>query len=175
MDCLSRQIGKNAVEQTRFRYMVTLPATWSPAAREATRQAAQNAGFGTRERDELISSLCLCSLLTSRIPVSTPLRTRGPQLRILNGHPIPNDLFKFTASFPILNGHPLPNDLFRFTSSFQQLPGVTRGRKPGSKVVNGKVIQPGTPGYDEAVADHRLYSQGNHPSHCEDQGHCEIS
>lgn len=53
-DCLCRQIGKTAVEQTNFRYMVTLPATWSPAAREATRQAAQSAGFGSCTDDELI-------------------------------------------------------------------------------------------------------------------------
>ncbi|EXJ95120.1 hypothetical protein A1O1_00239 [Capronia coronata CBS 617.96] len=54
----------------------------------------------------------------------------------------------------ILNGHPVPTDLFKFTSAFPELPGATRGRKPGSKVVNGKVILPGAPGYDEAISDH---------------------
>ncbi|EXJ88287.1 hypothetical protein A1O1_05217 [Capronia coronata CBS 617.96] len=53
-DRLCREIGRNAVEQTSFRYVITLPATWSPAAREATRQAARNAGFGSREKDELL-------------------------------------------------------------------------------------------------------------------------
>ncbi|EXJ90098.1 hypothetical protein A1O3_03167 [Capronia epimyces CBS 606.96] len=55
------------------------------------------------------------------------------QLRILNGYPAPTDWFKFSSNFPVL--------------------GSTRGRKPGSKVVDGKVIQPGTPGHGDAEAD----------------------
>jgi ATP-binding cassette subfamily D (ALD) long-chain fatty acid import protein len=65
----------------------------------------------------------------------------------------------------ILNGHPIPTDLFKFTSNFPELPGGTRGRKPGSKVVNGRVIMPGAPGYDEAVADHsEIQSTPKHKS-----------
>jgi hypothetical protein len=64
----------------------------------------------------------------------------------------------------VLNGHPVTPDLFKYTSFTQfTLPG-TRGRKPGSKVVNGKVVRPGQPGYDGVVAEQQLESQGT-PKH----------
>jgi hypothetical protein len=54
----------------------------------------------------------------------------------------------------ILNGVlTLPNEIDNFTSIF---PTGSRGRKPGSKIINGKVVYPGDPGYPsgpEIVAD----------------------
>jgi hypothetical protein len=54
----------------------------------------------------------------------------------------------------ILNGvSTLPNEIDNFTSIF---PTGSRGRRPGSKIVNGKVVYPGDPGYpsgSEYVAD----------------------
>ncbi|KAK5047514.1 hypothetical protein LTR84_006611 [Exophiala bonariae] len=52
----------------------------------------------------------------------------------------------------VLNGLPVTEDQFKYTSfAHFTIPG-TRGRKPGSRVVDGRVIYPGQPGYDVAVA-----------------------
>lgn len=51
---LEEEIGKRAVEQTGLHFVISLPATWSLAARQATRHAATEAGFGTREKDEVV-------------------------------------------------------------------------------------------------------------------------
>ncbi|KIV97420.1 hypothetical protein PV10_01175 [Exophiala mesophila] len=53
----------------------------------------------------------------------------------------------------IIDGHTVANDYSKYTQFTEiQLPGATRGRKPGSKVVNGKVLYPGHPDYGAAVA-----------------------
>ncbi|KEF59307.1 uncharacterized protein A1O9_04151 [Exophiala aquamarina CBS 119918] len=51
---LSDLIGRTALEQTAIIFSITTPATWSLAARQATRTAAESAGFGSRWRDEII-------------------------------------------------------------------------------------------------------------------------
>ncbi|KAK5302309.1 hypothetical protein LTR14_000558 [Exophiala xenobiotica] len=57
-------------------------------------------------------------------------------MKLINGHTATPDLFKYTSSFP---------------SDFPSGPGTgKRGRKPGSKLINGKVVMPGDPGYEEA-------------------------
>ena len=43
-----------ALEQTPLRLVATVPATWSHSCREATRQAVRNAGFASREGDEIM-------------------------------------------------------------------------------------------------------------------------
>lgn len=50
---LGTMIGAMVVKQTAFRFQVSLPSAWSFAAREATRQAAIEAGFGSGNNDEL--------------------------------------------------------------------------------------------------------------------------
>jgi hypothetical protein len=50
---LKDMIGDQAVDQTPILFSLSLPATWSHAAREATREAAENAGFLSRPRDEM--------------------------------------------------------------------------------------------------------------------------
>ena len=59
----------------------------------------------------------------------------------------------------VLNGHQVTvSDTFNFTSVF---PTGTRGRKPGSRLVDGKIVHPGDPGYpggpvtEEEAADAR--------------------
>ena len=47
-------IGKEALNQTPILFQCTVPAKWSFAAREATRQAAQRAGIGSRRLDEMV-------------------------------------------------------------------------------------------------------------------------
>lgn len=47
-------IGAATVDSTAITFVITTPATWSIAARHATRQAAMNAGFGSRDRDEIV-------------------------------------------------------------------------------------------------------------------------
>ena len=60
----------------------------------------------------------------------------------------------------VLNGQPVTEELFKYTSFSQfTIPG-TRGRKPGSKVVDGRVIYPGQPGYDAAVAGGQTATPG---------------
>lgn len=54
MQTLETLIGKEAVNQTPMLFQCTVPAKWSYAAREATRQAAQRAGIGSRHRDEMV-------------------------------------------------------------------------------------------------------------------------
>jgi molecular chaperone DnaK (HSP70) len=51
---LNDQLGMTTVAQTTFRVVVTVPATWSLAARLATKQAAQDAGFASGQRDEMM-------------------------------------------------------------------------------------------------------------------------
>lgn len=54
MEQLKNMTLQTAIEQTAIRVQVTTPATWSYSAREATRQAVKNAGFGSGERDEIV-------------------------------------------------------------------------------------------------------------------------
>ncbi|KEF53211.1 uncharacterized protein A1O9_10659 [Exophiala aquamarina CBS 119918] len=64
----------------------------------------------------------------------------------------------------LLNGQSVTPDMFKYTSFTEiTLPG-TRGRKPGSKVINGKVIRPGQPGYDGAGTEDQVKPLGT-PKH----------
>ena len=45
---------ETALEQTPFRYVVTVPATWQHSARDETRRAVKEAGFARGDRDEII-------------------------------------------------------------------------------------------------------------------------
>lgn len=51
---LGAMVGAATVDSTAMTFVITTPATWSIAARHATRQAAMNAGFGSRDRDEIV-------------------------------------------------------------------------------------------------------------------------
>ncbi|KAK5196966.1 hypothetical protein LTR92_002904 [Exophiala xenobiotica] len=52
---LKKAMGSaKAVEKTKCVFVVTVPATWPLAARQATRDAAVAAGFGGREGDEVV-------------------------------------------------------------------------------------------------------------------------
>ncbi|ETI26304.1 hypothetical protein G647_03081 [Cladophialophora carrionii CBS 160.54] len=53
MSQMQKVIGKTAMQQTAFRFQFTLPAVWSLHARESTLAAAREAGFASRESDEL--------------------------------------------------------------------------------------------------------------------------
>lgn len=97
-------------------------------------------------------------------------RAEALDIETINGHEVARyhdirdkeTLKAWRTQLRILNGHAVPTD-FGFVSSIQALPGATRGRKPGSKLVNGKVIPPGAPGYDSAVADQdKLQSTPKH-------------
>jgi hypothetical protein len=92
MEIMRRKFGPITVDQTPFRFMVTIPATWGFAAREATRQAAQDAGFASGKHDELVmidepeaSAIAAyhaleSSLAVKTFPVSVPIRCRSPSL-----------------------------------------------------------------------------------------------
>ncbi|KAJ9641155.1 hypothetical protein H2204_002833 [Knufia peltigerae] len=54
LQAIELELGPTLVEQTIFRFVITHPATWSNAARQATRQAAEGAGFGSRMGDDIV-------------------------------------------------------------------------------------------------------------------------
>ena len=54
MKYLSMKIGEVTLAETPITFNFTLPATWSPAARDATRRAASAAGFENRSADEFL-------------------------------------------------------------------------------------------------------------------------
>ncbi|KAK4941027.1 hypothetical protein LTR10_018947 [Elasticomyces elasticus] len=64
----------------------------------------------------------------------------------------------------ILNGQTVAPEVFKFKSAPQSQVGGRRGRKPGSKVVNGRVIYPGAEGYEEA-ADEEIPDVWSTPRH----------
>ena len=51
---LKGMMGAHAVAQTPIVFELTLPATWKNAARDATRQAAIDAGFDSRSKDKIV-------------------------------------------------------------------------------------------------------------------------
>ena len=51
---LKGMMGAVAVAQTPIVFELTLPATWGHAARDATRQAAIDAGFDSRAKDRIV-------------------------------------------------------------------------------------------------------------------------
>ncbi|KAL6252709.1 hypothetical protein RBB50_000428 [Rhinocladiella similis] len=68
----------------------------------------------------------------------------------------PQTLQQWRMYMKLINGHTDTPELFKFTSDFASLSGLSgtggrRGRKPGSKLINGKVVMPGDPGYEEAA------------------------
>ncbi|KIW40755.1 uncharacterized protein PV06_07932 [Exophiala oligosperma] len=68
----------------------------------------------------------------------------------------PQTLQQWRMYMKLINGHTDTPELFKFKSDFPSLSGLSgvggrRGRKPGSKLVNGKVVMPGDPGYEEAA------------------------
>lgn len=76
----------------------------------------------------------------------------------------PATLEQWRTHLKILNGQSVTSDLFKLTTEFPPLPGSTRGRKPGSKVVDGKVYQPGDEGYDNIV-DKEVSKAASTPRH----------
>lgn len=90
-------------------------------------------------------------------------RAEALDIQTINGHEVgkyhgvrdPRTLDQWREYMKLINGHTATPDLFKYTSNFPSdlpsLPGTgRRGRKPGSKLINGKVVMPGDPGYEEA-------------------------
>ncbi|KAL9087723.1 MAG: hypothetical protein Q9165_006490 [Trypethelium subeluteriae] len=55
LDTLTRRYGASFVESTRVEFVLTVPAVWSDAAKNATLHAAERAGMGSRHELRLIS------------------------------------------------------------------------------------------------------------------------
>lgn len=55
METLIRRYGESFVSTTRVEFVLTVPAVWSDAAKNATLQAAERAGMGSRHELKLIS------------------------------------------------------------------------------------------------------------------------
>ncbi|KIW18984.1 hypothetical protein PV08_03273 [Exophiala spinifera] len=81
----------------------------------------------------------------------------------------PATLEQWRMYMRLINGHTETPDLFKYTSDYALLSelsgtGGRRGRKPGSKIVNGRVVMPGDPGYDE-IAGKSLPEPNTTPKH----------
>ncbi|EMC96848.1 hypothetical protein BAUCODRAFT_70194 [Baudoinia panamericana UAMH 10762] len=55
METLNRRYGESFVSTTKIEFVLTVPAVWSDAAKNATLQAAERAGMGSRHELKLIS------------------------------------------------------------------------------------------------------------------------
>lgn len=55
METLTRRYGESFVATTKVEFVLTVPAVWSDAAKNATLQAAERAGMGSRHELKLIS------------------------------------------------------------------------------------------------------------------------
>ncbi|KAI9805455.1 MAG: hypothetical protein M1825_000706 [Sarcosagium campestre] len=55
MDTLTRRYGESFMSMTKVEFVLTVPAVWSDAAKNATLQAAERAGLGNRHELRLIS------------------------------------------------------------------------------------------------------------------------
>jgi len=55
METLQRRYGETFISQTPVEFVLTVPAVWSDAAKNATLQAAERAGMGNRHELKLIS------------------------------------------------------------------------------------------------------------------------
>ncbi|KAK3063327.1 hypothetical protein LTR53_018954, partial [Teratosphaeriaceae sp. CCFEE 6253] len=55
METLNRRYGESFVNSTPVEFVLTVPAVWSDAAKNATLQAAERAGMGNRHELKLIS------------------------------------------------------------------------------------------------------------------------
>ncbi|SMR42561.1 unnamed protein product [Zymoseptoria tritici ST99CH_1A5] len=55
METMSRRYGEGFMKTTRVDFVLTVPAVWSDAAKNATLQAAERAGMGSRHELKLIS------------------------------------------------------------------------------------------------------------------------
>lgn len=55
METLNRRYGESFVSSTKVEFVLTVPAVWSDAAKNATLQAAERAGMGSRHELKLIS------------------------------------------------------------------------------------------------------------------------
>ncbi|KAK5120269.1 hypothetical protein LTR85_006475 [Meristemomyces frigidus] len=55
METLTRRYGESFVSTTKVEFVLTVPAVWSDAAKNATLQAAERAGMGKRHELKLIS------------------------------------------------------------------------------------------------------------------------
>lgn len=55
MDTLARRYGETFMSTTKVQFVLTVPAVWSDAAKNATLQAAERAGMGNRHDLRLIS------------------------------------------------------------------------------------------------------------------------
>lgn len=65
MDTLKRRYGANFVDETVVEFVLTVPAVWSDAAKNATLLAAERAGMGSRHELQLISEPEVAYILQS--------------------------------------------------------------------------------------------------------------
>ena len=70
LSMIAGKIGQEALSLTAIVFHITLPATWSHKARDATRAAAIEAGFGSRTQDKIMltdepEAATICALKTN--------------------------------------------------------------------------------------------------------------
>ena len=74
MDQLSRRYGETFVQETPVEFVLTVPAVWSDAAKDATLKAAERANMGTKTSLKLISEPEAAAVYTLRTVQPNHLR-----------------------------------------------------------------------------------------------------
>lgn len=64
METLTRRYGEAFMAATKTEFVLTVPAVWSDAAKNATLQAAERAGMGSRQTIQMISEPEAAALYT---------------------------------------------------------------------------------------------------------------
>jgi hypothetical protein len=77
METLTRRYGESFVSTTPVEFVLTVPAVWSDAAKNATLQAAERAGMGRRHELKLISEPEAAAVYTLRTLQPASLRVGG--------------------------------------------------------------------------------------------------
>lgn len=86
---LSRRVGPAALTLTAMVFHITLPAAWSHKARDATRMAAIDAGFGSRPHDKIMltdepEAAMICAIKTNAAAFQerSVIKVRGSEVTL---------------------------------------------------------------------------------------------
>ncbi|KXT17946.1 hypothetical protein AC579_5945 [Pseudocercospora musae] len=74
METMTRRYGEGFIKSTKVDFVLTVPAVWSDAAKNATLQAAERAGMGSRHELKLISEPEAAAVYTLRTIQPSGLR-----------------------------------------------------------------------------------------------------
>ncbi|KAK4548057.1 hypothetical protein LTR36_010777 [Oleoguttula mirabilis] len=102
METLTRRYGESFVSTTKVEFVLTVPAVWSDAAKNATLQAAERAGMGKRHELKLISEPEAAAVYTLKTLPPSRLKV-GDNFIVCDAGGGTVDLiaYKVTQTFPL--------------------------------------------------------------------------